>query len=215
MSQIFGNFFASGIFGTAVRLGICSTASHLIASSDNDNDKEYSIQVADDSTSDAKYINLLRAFGNKFHAASEEDLKNVPNLDVFNRNKKRFKKEIWSIDDMMAFINNVVDFCCVIKGGIINPAGIKAILSKNINLKVSCEEHEIDCKECVVIYTNKTNKCGVVVLTIKGKQEKVANCCASGAKTEITVKKTEIMFENTKDLKLYLESVEEYLKKRN
>lgn len=158
-------------------------------------DENYTVDVADRRLSDSEAYVILKSLG-----AQMEKLRSSNLASYFDNSRCTFKRTIQGAGDLNTYINDIVDFCASYANGHINTTALKNVLSTVLKSEMVEERSRIDRTETIVVYSTRTNECGVMRVTFSGDQIKTTNCCSSSANTSIDVERSIIMFRNTQDL---------------
>jgi len=163
-------------------------------------DKKYTLDVADEQLSNSECYHLLRIVG-----AHMDEFKNSDLKKYFNTSEHLFEKTIWSPGELGKFVEDIVSFCASVETGHINATALTSVLSTLLKTELSQSEETINKIETNIIYSEKTQECGVVKLHFMGDQIQVKGCCSSqGTNTKVNVQKDLIIFKDSKELLLSL-----------
>ena len=163
-------------------------------------DNKYTLDVADEQLSNSECYHLLRIVG-----AHMDEFKNSDLKKYFNTSEHLFEKTIWSPGELGKFVEDIVSFCASVETGHINATALTSVLSTLLKTELSQSEETINKIETNIIYSEKTQECGVVKLHFMGDQIQVKGCCSSqGTNTKVNVQKDLIIFKDSKELLLSL-----------
>jgi hypothetical protein len=158
-------------------------------------DDSYTLDVADQNMSDLEYHSLLRTIG-----AHMETLKKNPICQYFDQQEKDFQRTIWKASDLNTYIDDIISFVAAANTGHVNKLALKSILIALIKSEVRDDRLDFNKTENIIIYSSKREQCGVIRLEINDYQKFSQYCCFTGAETKAHVKKSLIIFRDSKDL---------------
>ncbi len=173
----------------------------------SENDNSYRYNIADAELSDSEDYHLLRKIG-----AHMDYLKNSSAKSYFDSDTRSFDKTIWNLGDLGKYVESIVTFCASYRGGHINMAAVTNFLSTLLKAEISEEHVSINKSDTTIIYSEKTEECGVIKLKFTGAQRRTTSCFSEGVKTRINVEKDMIMFKDRKDLYLTVQTFKEACK---
>ncbi|UJR06821.1 hypothetical protein I4U23_011109 [Adineta vaga] len=181
---------------------ICATdklASEIVKVLESHDDYRY--DIADEKLSDSECYHLLRKIG-----AHMDLFKNSPLKSYFDSDKRLFEKAIWNLIDLGKYVENIVKFCASYQAGYVNMTALTNTLSTLLNTEISEEHLSINKSETIIIYSEKAKECGVIKLKFTGSQIRTTYCFSQGSRTRINVEKDMIMFKDSRELWLSLQT---------
>lgn len=158
-------------------------------------DDNYTLDIADQRLSGPEYNVMLKTIG-----AHMEDFRKSKLCNYFNTDTQTFSGSTSSVSGLNAYVSDVVTFCASIQDGKVNTTAVKNILSTLLKEELRRERTTIDITDTQVVYSSKSEGCGVLKLVFTGNKIETTNCCSSETETTMTVQKTAIMFNNTQEL---------------
>jgi hypothetical protein len=158
-------------------------------------DDNYTLNVADEQLSDPESYSILRTIGSRI-----EEFRNSNLASYFNTSEQTFVKNIWTPRDLSKYVDDIIEFCAAAQAGHINTTALKNILSLFLREEISQERATVNSTEIIVVYSTRNSQCGVMKLTFIGERLEITECCSTGQKITLCVKKVVIMFMNTRDL---------------
>lgn len=178
------------VIRTIIRTVQSFVTGYLVTSDDS-----YTLDVADQKMSDSEYHSVLRTIG-----AHMESLKNNQICQYFDQQEKDFQGTIYSAADLNTYIDDIIVFIAAAYTGHINKLALKSIFTSLIKSEVREDRMDFNKTENIVIYSSRAEQCGVIRLEINGYQKFSQYCCFTGAETKAHVKKSIILFRDSKDL---------------